>query len=155
MPRALRSIAILTGLTLGACSSSDTSTPPDIATTTFAPALQVDLAASTKLPSGVYYRDIVVGTGTVVASGQQLSVSYTGWFPSGGQFDSNANTNPYSFRLGTHAVIDGWDNGLPGMKVGGRRQLIIPPSQGYGAAGTQGIPGNSILVFNVDVLGAQ
>jgi FKBP-type peptidyl-prolyl cis-trans isomerase len=141
---------------LGACSASDNIVDEaDIATTTFAASLGVDLTASTKLPSGVYYRDLVVGTGIVVASGQQLSVRYTGWFPNGTQFDSNANTNPYSFVLGTRAVIDGWDNGLPGMKVGGKRQLIIPPSQAYGAAGRSGIPGNSILVFTVDVLGAQ
>lgn len=156
MQRALRPLAVVAALALGACSSTDgSSAPPDIATTTFAASLGVDLAASTKLPSGVYYRDITVGTGTTVASGMQLSVRYTGWFPSGTQFDSNANGNPYSFRLGTHAVIDGWDNGIPGMKVGGRRQLIIPPSQGYGPNGFQSIPGNAILVFTVDVLGAQ
>lgn len=155
MKRVFRPLALAAVAALGACSSTDGSTPPDIATTTFAPALGVNLAASTKLASGVYYRDVTVGTGTTVTPGQQLSVRYTGWFPSGTPFDSNANGNPFSFHLGAHEVIDGWDNGLPGMKVGGQRQLIIPPSQGYGASGRSGIPGNSILVFTVDVLGAQ
>jgi FKBP-type peptidyl-prolyl cis-trans isomerase FkpA len=150
---------ILTAAALGlaACSNgSDNTTAPTIESTTFATNLGVDLAASTKLASGMYVRDMTVGAGATVANGQQLSMRYTGWLANGTQFDSNVNGAPYVFRLGTHAVIDGWDLGILGMKVGGRRQLIIPSSLGYGPGGLPpDIPPNAVLVFIVDVLGAQ
>jgi FKBP-type peptidyl-prolyl cis-trans isomerase FkpA len=126
-----------------------------IESTTFAPELQVDLAASTKSASGLYYRDMDPGSGPVVAPGQQVSVFYTGWLANGQQFDSNAGGSPFSFRLGARRVIDGWDQGVAGMRVGGKRQLIIPAALGYGAAGSGPIPPNAILVFNVEVISAQ
>lgn len=124
--------------------------------TTFAPALGVDLAASTKLPSGLYYRDITPGTGTILAAGQTVGVRYVGSFANGNEFDSNpAPEDVFSFPLGSGRVIEGWDVGLVGMKVGGRRQLIIPPALGYGPYDYRTIPGNSVLVFTVDVVSAQ
>ncbi len=140
---------------LTACSDNNTVAPTPIESTTFAPVLGVDLAASTKAPSGLYYRDMTVGTGATVANGQQLSMRYTGWLANGTQFDSNVNGSPYVFRLGAGAVIDGWDLGIVGMKVGGRRQLIIPSALGYGPGGSGSIPPNAVLVFIVDVLSAQ
>jgi len=141
---------------LAACSdNSDNTIVPTIESATFAPVLGVDLGASTKAPSGLYYRDMTVGTGTTVANGQQLSMRYTGWLADGTQFDSNVNGSPYGFRLGVGAVIEGWDLGIIGMKVGGRRQLIIPSALGYGPGGRGQIPPNAILVFIVDVLSAQ
>ncbi len=154
MPRLLRRLIAIASLATLACSSLDM-TAPTIEATTFASSLGVDLAASTKLPSGVYYRDIGVGTGTAVSNGQQLSMRYTGWLANGSQFDSNVNGNPFVFRLGAGTVIDGWDLGIQGMRVGGRRQLIIPSELGYGPGGNSGIPGNAVLVFIVDVLSAQ
>jgi FKBP-type peptidyl-prolyl cis-trans isomerase len=101
--------------------------------TTFAPSLGVNLAQSTKLPSGLYYRDITLGTGATVAMGQTVGMRYAGAFVGGDVFDSNpAPKAIFSFRLGAGQVIQGWDLGLPGMKVGGRRQLIIPPELAYG-----------------------
>ena len=158
MPHLVRSLLVASAFSssLAACSSNSASTSaPTIESTAFAPVLGVDLAASTKAPSGLYYRDMTVGTGAAVANGQQLSMRYTGWLANGTQFDSNVNGSPLVFRLGTRAVIDGWDLGIVGMKVGGRRQLILPPALGYGAAGNGSIPGNAILVFIVDVLSAQ
>ena len=158
MPHLIRSLVVASAFSssLAACSSNSVSTTaPTIESTAFAPVLGVDLAASTKAPSGLYYRDMTVGTGAAVANGQQLSMRYTGWLANGTQFDSNVNGSPLVFRLGTRAVIDGWDLGIVGMKVGGRRQLILPPALGYGAAGNGSIPGNAILVFIVDVLSAQ
>ena len=76
---------------------------------------------------------------------------YTGWLSTGSQFDSNQSTG-FQFTLGAGQVIQGWDVGVRGMLVGGQRQLIIPASMGYGESGTQGIPGNSILVFNVTMM---
>jgi FKBP-type peptidyl-prolyl cis-trans isomerase len=126
-----------------------------IETTSFAPELQVDLPGSTKSASGLYYRDIDPGTGPAVAPGQQVSVFYTGWLVNGLQFDSNAGGSPLSFRLGAREVIDGWDQGVAGMRVGGKRQLIIPAALGYGPSGSGPIPPNAILVFNVEVISAQ
>jgi FKBP-type peptidyl-prolyl cis-trans isomerase len=122
-----------------------------IESATFAPALGVNLAGSTKTASGLYYRDITVGTGTTVTAGKAVSVKYTGNLINGSQFD--AGTFPLTVGAGT--VIKGWDEGLVGMKVGGKRQLIIPPSLGYGSRDNGPIPANSILVFSVEVLSAQ
>jgi FKBP-type peptidyl-prolyl cis-trans isomerase len=134
------------------------SNPPEatsIETMSFAPELQVDLPASTKSASGLYYRDIAPGNGPTIAPGQQVSVFYTGWLTNGRQFDSNAGGSPFGFRLGAREVIDGWDQGVAGMRVGGKRQLIIPPALGYGPSGSGPIPPNAILVFNVEVISAQ
>jgi peptidylprolyl isomerase len=126
-----------------------------IESASFAPSLEVNLAVSTKLPSGLYYRDLAPGTGPVVAAGQQVSALYTGWLTNGTQFDSNAGSAPFSFRVGAHEVIEGWDQGVVGMRVGGKRQLIIPPALGYGPAGSGPIPPNAILVFTVEVASAN
>jgi FKBP-type peptidyl-prolyl cis-trans isomerase len=124
--------------------------------TVFAPSLGVDLAQSTKLPSGVYYRDLITGTGTTLAAGQTVGMRYAGYFVNGPEFDSNPAPEPvFSFRLGAGTVIRGWDVGLVGMKVGARRQLIIPPEMGYGPNDYHAIPGNSVLVFTVDAVSAQ
>jgi len=129
---------------------------PDITTTTFAASLGVDLAAFTKTSSGLYYRDVTVGTGALVASGQLVAVHYTGALPNGTQFDANvAPATPFSFRLGTGAVIQGFDEGVSGMHVGGRRILLIPPSLGYGSKAVGSIPKNSILWFDIQVASAS
>lgn len=141
-----------------ACGDASTGPRPavPIEQTTFASVLGVNLAQSTKLPSGMYYRDITPGTGTTLATGQTVSVHYVGAFANGQVFDANqAPSAPYAFTLGSGRVIPGWDQGLVGMKVGGRRQLIIPPELAYGPNDYRGIPGNSVLVFTVDAVSAQ
>jgi len=155
-----RILSTLCGLALSAgCLSTSEPTPRiavPIEQTTFATSLGVDLASSTKLPSGLYYRDITVGTGTTLAAGQAVGMHYTGYFANGQAFDSRLPPEtPYSFVLGAGNVIQGWDLGLVGMKVGGRRQLIIPPELGYGSQDYLIIPGNSVLVFTVDAVTAQ
>jgi FKBP-type peptidyl-prolyl cis-trans isomerase len=141
-------------LAAGCGDSSPTAVP--IEQTTFAASLGVDLAHSTKLPSGLYYRDIDLGTGTTLASGQTVAMHYVGNFVNGQEFDSNlAPKTPYSFKLGSSQVIKGWDLGLVGMKVGGHRQLIIPPELAYGPNDFRSIPGNSVLVFTVEAVSAQ
>ena len=119
-----------------------------IESTTFAPSLGVNLSASTKTASGLYYRDIRVGTGATLAAGQNVNVRYVGSFVNGTTFDAG----PIPFQLGVGRVIKGWDEGLVGMKVGGSRQLIIPPSLAYGATGSGPIPPNTVLVFTVEPL---
>ena len=113
--------------------------------------------ASTKTASGLQIEDITVGEGSVAASGQQVTVHYTGWLTNGSKFDSSKDRNdPFKFGLGKSQVIRGWDEGVQGMKVGGKRKLTIPPELGYGARGAGGvIPPNATLVFEVELLAVQ
>jgi FKBP-type peptidyl-prolyl cis-trans isomerase len=140
----------------GCRSVTSDSDPPRIEDTQFASALGVDLSLSTKTASGLYWRDLVVGSGATVGGGQQVSVHYTGWLANGAKFDENlAPQTPYSFAVGGGRSIAGFDEGVRGMKVGGTRQLIIPPHLGYGPNGFGAIPGNAILVFRVEVVAVQ
>lgn len=103
--------------------------------------------------SGLQYVEIEAGTGATPQAGQTVTVHYTGTLEDGTKFDSSRDRNrPFSFRLGQGQVIQGWDEGLSTMKVGGRRQLIIPPDLGYGARGVGPIPPNSTLIFDVELL---
>src|SRR6516162_505720 len=103
--------------------------------------------------SGVQYWDITPGTGATAVSGQKVTVNYTGWLTSGKQFDTSVGKRPFQFKLGAGQVIQGWDDGVAGMKVGGKRQLRIPPNLGYGSQGISGtIPPNATLVFDVELL---
>jgi FKBP-type peptidyl-prolyl cis-trans isomerase FkpA len=106
--------------------------------------------------------DLVVGTGTEATNGTLLTVHYAGWLYAEGQpeskgrlFDTSAGRQPFTFRLGARQVIQGWDLGVPGMKVGGIRRLIIPPDLGYGSSGSGSIPPNATLVFDVELLAVQ
>ena len=147
---------LMTVLLVTACSNGDpVSAPATIETANFAASLNVDLASSTKLPSGMYLKDLTIGAGAAVQAGQTLSMRYTGWLSNGTQFDATGRGAPFTFRLGAGQVIPGWDQGVAGMKVGGKRQLIITPALGYGAQGSGPIPGNAILVFTVEVVAAQ
>jgi len=110
----------------------------------------------TKTASGLQYWDIKQGTGATAASGQTVLVHYTGWLTSGKKFDSSVGGKPFKFRIGAGDVIKGWDEGVAGMKVGGKRQLRIPTDLAYGAKGYPGvIPPNSTLVFDVQLMGVQ
>lgn len=106
-------------------------------------------------PSGLKYEDIEAGSGATARAGQQAKVHYTGWLKNGQKFDSSLDRNdPFAFTLGAGMVIKGWDEGVAGMKVGGKRKLLIPPDLGYGARGAGGvIPPNSELIFEVELLG--
>jgi FKBP-type peptidyl-prolyl cis-trans isomerase FkpA len=114
---------------------------------------------SIKTPSGLVIEELVVGGGHAAAAGQKVSVHYTGWLMEGGnagkKFDSSKDRGePFAFPLGRGHVIKGWDEGVAGMKVGGKRKLTIPPALGYGARGAGGvIPPNATLIFEVELLG--
>jgi FKBP-type peptidyl-prolyl cis-trans isomerase FkpA len=112
-------------------------------------------------PSGLQYEDTTVGGGAEAMPGQHVHVHYTGWLFNNGQqgakFDSSVDRNdPFGFTLGSGMVIKGWDEGVAGMKIGGKRTLIIPPQLGYGARGAGGaIPPNATLKFDVELLDAH
>jgi FKBP-type peptidyl-prolyl cis-trans isomerase len=108
-------------------------------------------------PSVLKYIDREVGTGDVAVAGKTASVHYTGWLENGKKFDSSVDRGqPFSFPLGAGRVIKGWDEGVQGMKVGGKRKLTIPSDLGYGSRGAGGvIPANATLIFDVELLGVR
>jgi peptidylprolyl isomerase len=120
-----------------------------------------DAQPVTTTPSGLKIIDVKVGTGSSPKPGQTCVMNYTGWLyengKKGNKFDSSLDRNqPFSFPIGQHQVIAGWDEGVATMKVGGKRTLIIPPELGYGARGAGGvIPPNATLIFDVELLGVK
>lgn len=159
--RAVRPILLATVLLVG-CNGSNKGTTAvdtnvytaDPATSNYASSLNVSIATMTKTASGLYYKDLVTGTGTTASAGYTARVTYTGWLVNGVQFDTSEGKTPayFEFLLNAGKVIKGWDEGVQGMKVGGKRQLVIPPSLGYGESGSGAIPGNAVLVFEVSLL---
>jgi FKBP-type peptidyl-prolyl cis-trans isomerase FkpA len=148
-----RSSVALIAVLLSACGGGE---PPkgDTAGGGMAAELEIDPAALTKTASGLQYQDVVTGSGAEATPGQVAVVHYTGWLTDGTKFDSSRDRGePFSFPLGGGQVIAGWDEGVAGMKVGGRRKLVIPPDLGYGAGGSPPvIPPASTLVFDVELL---
>lgn len=138
-------LAVWLAVTVAACGGSSTSPSS---------------SASVNVPFST--TDLTVGTGATATAGRIVSVHYTGWLydssktdNKGTQFDSSVGRGAFSFVLGAGQVIAGWDQGVAGMRVGGKRRLVIPPSLGYGSATVGPIPGNSTLVFEVELLGVQ
>lgn len=129
----------------------------DPATSQYASALNVNIGTMLKTPSGLYYKDLTAGTGAVAAAGYTVRVQYAGYLVNGTQFDTSDGKTPnyYEFLLNAGKVIKGWDEGVQGMKVGGKRQLVIPPTLGYGSSGSGSIPANAILVFEVSLIGVR
>ena len=135
-------------------SSAQVSGSPE--TVTYAKELDVHLDHMTKQKSGLYTVDVKEGTGDPIKKGQTAQVFYTGWLVDGKQFDSNVGEKVLEFKVGARRVIDGWEEGVTGMKVGGKRRLVIPPDLAYGPEGYPGaIPKNATLVFDVELVGIK
>lgn len=139
-------------------SSSASAVTPAPSTTTNAAPSGGDAAGGKvhKLASGLQYEDLVVGSGKMAEPGMNVSVHYTGWLNDEAKtkFDSSQDrAQPFQFQLGAGQVIQGWDEGVKGMRIGGKRKLTIPPDMGYGARGASGIiPPNATLLFDVELL---
>jgi FKBP-type peptidyl-prolyl cis-trans isomerase len=138
-------ILLLTTVTLLAQTKPNTSAPTKVT------------GDGVKTASGLQYWDIKVGTGAEAKPGSHVTVHYTGWLTSGKKFDSSVDAGkPFDFTIDKGEVIKGWDQGVTGMKVGGKRQLRIPPELGYGANGYPGvIPANATLIFDVQLLAVK
>ncbi len=166
MRRTLRKLApVGAGLLLVACGYSDpyqgAGPAAGVRETTPTPAPgQDDFSTGAnlkmvKLPDGLQFADVKVGDGPLVKKNDKLEVQYTGWLASGKKFDSSRDRGqPFSVTIGQGQVIPGWDEGIPGMRVGGVRRLVVPPDLGYGSQGQPqgGIPANATLVFLVEVV---
>ncbi|MEP6617934.1 MAG: FKBP-type peptidyl-prolyl cis-trans isomerase [bacterium] len=162
--RYVRVLGALALFALPACGGTVTAEPTavNIETTAFAPALGVNLAASTKTADGLYVRDATPGTGQALAAGQTVELYYVGYLPDGTLFDQKQTGIPVSIKLGSGQAIGGWDKGLVGMKIGGARQVVVPPALGYGAAGhgpfagnSIPVPGNAVLIYSLYPVGVQ
>ena len=109
-----------------------------------------------KTASGLQYWDIKDGTGQAAKNRDHVQVHYTGWLTTGKKFDSSVGGKPFEFTIGAGDVIKGWDEGVTGMKVGGKRQLRIPPDLAYGAQGYPGaIPPNATLIFDIQLVAVK
>lgn len=142
---------------LSACGTDSTAPniPSNPAVETYAASLGVNIAAMTRKTDNLYVQDLVVGTGAEAIAGRVIRVTYTGWLVNGSRFDTNVGGTAFSFTLGAGQVIPGWDQGVVGMKVGGKRKLVIGSALGYSNQGQGPIPANATLVFDVELLGVQ
>jgi FKBP-type peptidyl-prolyl cis-trans isomerase len=147
-------VIALLPLVLAGCEGGPLGTGSDpVRSATFAPELGIDLALMTRTSDGVYYRDLEVGSGPVVQPGTRVHVRYSGWLTDGWRFDQGE----FAFVLGGSGVIPGFNRGVAGMRVGSRRQIVIPPALAYGSRPPpgSGIPPNAVLVFVVEVIGVS
>ena len=162
----LRTTALVGALVgLAACGGSDEADEASVAESPepaaaapslpeFAETLNVSLGDMQRSPTGLYVLDVDEGTGLAAKEGHVVTVHYSGWLPTGALFDSSVEGGePFSFQLGRRDVIAGWEEGVRGMRIGGKRRLVIPPELAYGQRGYPGaIPPNAYLVFDVELL---
>lgn len=155
--RLIRSSHLLLVATLAACFPNDAAEPtgPSVSLEQqqWASSLSINLSAMTKLPSGIYFLDQSVGSGATLSGTPSVRVYYNGFLANGTKFDGNVGAgSPVSFPLAN--LIQGWQIGMQGMKVGGKRRLLLPSQYGYGPQGSPPvIPGNANLVFDIELVG--
>jgi FKBP-type peptidyl-prolyl cis-trans isomerase FkpA len=130
--------------------------PLDPTEVSFHSDLGVDLDAMTRTDSGLYWQDEIEGEGATAQAGDDITVHFTGWLHDGRVFDTTEGHEPFTVTLGVGNLIPGWDEGVPGMREGGRRLLVVPPHLAYGAPGLPGvIPRHATLVFRVDLVAVR
>ena len=171
MSKPCLALAVLAAWLSAGCQQAkpaDTTTKTESTTTTEAP-VQIPVVTTTipgapigeaqvhKLANGLQYIDLVVGNGRMAEPGMRVSVHYRGWLPDGRDVDNSFDRGqPYEFPLGAGQVIAGWDEGIKGMRLGGKRKLMIPADMAYGAPGREPVvPPNSPLVFDVELVGVK
>lgn len=151
----MRGLITTTGMALVVgCASGGTGGPPPMTEIDFVPELGIQLDEMTRSSSGLYTLDLDVGEGNEARPNRRVTVHYVGWFPDGKAFDSTLATGePVSFVLGQREVIRGWEEGIRGMREGGRRKLVVPPRLAYGRRGLDDlVPSNAVLVFEIQLL---
>jgi len=129
--------------------------PPEMAEPallTYHPDLHVDITEMRVRPSGLWLQDLVPSEGDTATRGSMVLVRYTGWLHDGTLFESNADTDPFEFRLGAGEMLEGWDEGIVGMRRGGKRKLILPYQLAYGEAGEGEVPPFATLVYDIELI---
>lgn len=129
--------------------------PADPAELQFAPELEIDLSSFERSESGLYIQDVQVGEGRPARRNSRVWIEYVGWLPDGTVFDGNVGREPYNVRLGGTEVIRGWNEGIEGMRRGGLRRLVVPPSLAYGSSRRGDIPPGSTLVFYIELVDVE
>lgn len=149
-----RTAALALCAALAACAPSAAPAPAvPVEETRFAPSLNVDLSAMTRTPEGLYYRDLLPGTGAEARPGRTVSVRYAGFLPDGTLVDER-RASTLSMRLGSSEIIRGWSLGIAGMREGGQRMIVLPPALAYGRRGAGAIPPGAVVVFVVELVDA-
>ena len=152
-----RAPLLATLLLLAACREPDVVAPPrDLQLIDYAPELNVDLERMTRTSSGLYLQDVRTGVGDEANTGDTIRLLYAGYLPDGTLVEAilDADRTP-PFVLGAGRTIPGWEEGIPGMRVGGVRKLVIPPALGFGPSGRAPVPPNAVLVFDLELLSAE
>lgn len=147
---------VATGCASAAVDPAPAAAQGDVERVTFAEDLDVVLLAMTRLPTGIYHRDIEEGTGVAATAGREVLMSYIAYLADGTEVDRTAaGARPLAFRVGDGVVIRGWDLGVRGMRVGGTRQLVVPSRYAYGVRGSGKVPPNAVMVFVVRLDGVR
>ena len=141
--RTLGVAAVLTVALVACGGNAFGPTPEDVE---FAASLGIDLDAMTETASGLFYVDEVDGEGAVAGTGDVATMTYIGWLPDGTEFDRGTG---YTFQIGAPGIIDGFSEGVTGMKIGGVRTIVVPPSLGYGSEGREPVPADAVIVFEL------
>ncbi len=149
-------VTLMAAGVLTACASAAAGPEADPELVTYAPDTEVDLARMERTSSGLFIEEIQEGFGKNAMRGDRVRIHYILWLPDGTLLDSTLTGEPYQFELGSDEVIRGWNQGVVGMKVGGRRRLVVRPGLGYGARGREPlVPPNAVLVFEIQLLDAN
>ena len=144
--------ALAASLFVGCAPPPEPLGPADPTQVVYAEELGVDLSRMTRTSTGLYYEDLTEGVGPVATRNSRVWIHYVGYLPDGTVFDTSVGGEPMHFRLGGNEVIRGWNQGIPGMKKGGRRRLVVRPGLAYGSRGRGSVPPGATLIFEVQLV---